>query len=247
MIVTSLGSIYRYKSERKGWASTERMHHILSYQLSGHYDHDFGGRMLPVAAGSLFFIRREDAYTVTRREAGEAICVTLSMEDAPPSSVFDCRDEPRVENLFQKLYTLRHTEDEEARCAALAVVYEILSVMAARRAPAYHRSDTAARILSAERYIHAHFRDGEIRTETLAALVGLGKKQFTALFASQYHTTPAQYVIDLRLRTAAALLREGLGVSATAEAVGIGDIYYFSKLFKRRFSVPPSRYARGDG
>ena len=245
MTVTGIGTIYRYKSDRRTWASRERNRHILSYQLTGHYDHTFGSRTLAVRAGSLFFIHRDDTYSVIRREAGEAICVTLSMEDAPPSAVYDCLNEPRVENLFKKLYTLRHTDVEETYCAAMAVVYELLSALAARRTTEYQSSDSTARLLIAERYIHANFRDGEIRTERLAALAGLGKKQFTTLFARHYRTTPAQYVIDLRLRTAAALLREGLSVSATAAAVGFSDVYYFSRLFKRRFSLPPSRYAEG--
>ena len=244
MTVTGIGTIYRYQSDRKAWASTVRAHHILSYQATGHYDHNFGDRTLAVRAGSLFFIRADEAYAVTRREAGEAICVTLDMDGAPPSAVYDCLDEPRVENLFRKLYALRHIEVMETRCSAMAVIYELLSVMAARSAPIMQKSNTAERLMAAEQYIRAHFRDGEIRIDTLAALTGLGKKQFTALFSRQYRTTPAQYVIDLRLRTAATLLTEGLGVSAVSEAVGFSDVYYFSKLFKRRFAIPPSQYAR---
>lgn len=244
MTVTAIGTIYRYQSDRKAWSSTARAHHILSYQLTGHYDHDFGDRTLAVKAGSLFFIHRDEAYAVARRAAGEAICVTLDLDGAPPSAVYDMLDEPRVENLFRKLYTLRHIEVEETRCAAMAVIYELLAVMAARSVPTMQKSGTADRLLTAEQYIRAHFRDGEIRIDTLAALSGLGKKQFTALFSRQYHTTPAQYVIDLRLRTAATLLTEGLGVSAASEAVGFSDVYYFSKLFKRRFAIPPSQYAR---
>ena len=244
MTVTAIGSIYRYSTDRRSWASGERVHHILSYQLSGHYDHDFGDRVLAVKEGSLFFIRRDEGYTVTRQKAGEAICVTLAMEDPPPSTLFDCLEEPRVENLFRKLYTLRHIEAEETRCAAMSVVYELLSILAARRTPVYQKSDAASRLLEAEHYIHTHFRDGEISVGALASLCGLGKKQFTTLFAGQYHTTPAQYVIDLRLRSAAALLREGLSVAATAEAVGFSDTYYFSRLFKKRFFLPPSHYAR---
>ena len=245
MTVTAIGSIYRYKSERRAWSSEGRVHHILSYQLNGHYDHDFGDRLLAVKEGSLFFIRADEAYTVTRRKAGEAICVNIAMEGAPPSAAYDCHGEPRVENLFHKLYTLRHTEVEETRYAAMAVIYELLSILTAKRASDGKEKGSATRLAAAEQYIRAHFRDEQIKTETLAALSGLGKRQFTTLFASHYHTTPAQYVIDLRLRTAADLLGEGLGVSAVAEAVGFSDVYYFSKLFKRRFSLPPSQYARG--
>lgn len=246
MTVTELGPIYLYKSERKHWASVGRTQHILSFQLTGHYDHDFGDRILPVRAGSLFFINRADAYRVTRRSAGEAICVNLGIEDPPPTGVYDCAGDARVENLSRRLYALRHTEVEETRLSALAAVYELLAILAARTAPAYMPSEAAARLLPAERYINAHFRDGRITVADLAAATGLGEKQFTALFARHYRTTPAQYVIDLRLRTAAILLREGLSVGAAAAAVGIGDVYYFSKLFKRRFAVAPSQYAKGE-
>ena len=246
MTVTGISSVYLYKTERKAWGSEGRAHHILSYQLTGHYDHDFSGRTLGVRAGSLFFINSADSYTVKRRAAGEAICVTLAMADAPATTLLDCTGEPRVENLFRRLYSLRHIEVLETRCAAMAVIYELLAVLTARTAPTYMNNATAARLARAERYIHEHFRDGAITTATLAEATGLGEKQFTTLFARHYHTTPAQYVIDLRLRTAAALLREGLSVSAVAGEVGIHDVYYFSKLFKSRFSLSPSRYARAS-
>ena len=247
MTVTELGPIYLYKSDRKHWASEGRTQHVLSLQLTGHYDHDFGDRVLSVRAGSLFFINRADAYRVTRRAAGEAICVNLAIEGAPKTAVYDCAGDARVENLFRKLYTLRHTEVEETRLAAFSAVYELLAILAARTAPAYMRSGTATRLLPAERYINAHFRDGRIAVADMAAACGLGEKQFTALFVKHYRTTPARYVVDLRLRTAATLLREGLSVGATAEAVGVADVYYFSKLFKRRFAVAPSQYAKGEG
>ena len=246
MIVTELSSIYLYKSERKAWASRTRGHHILSYQCSGWYDHAFTGRTLPVRAGSLFFIRADEGYTVTRREAGEAFCVSFSADIDLPSVVYDCAEEPHVGNLFRRLYALRGVaEGEEGRCRALAVLYELLAILLAKGTPKGIGDGTDGRMEAAHRYICAHYREGEVRVWRLAAEAGLGKKQFTALFARQYGTTPTQYIIDLRLRAAAELLRDGLGVSAVAEAVSFSDVYYFSRLFKRHFLLPPSVYARG--
>ena len=37
----------------------------------------------------------------------------------------------------------------------------------------------------------------------------------------------------------------GFTVTEAAAAVGIFDVYYFSKLFKAEFGVPPSKFARG--
>jgi len=52
-----------------------------------------------------------------------------------------------------------------------------------------------------------------------------------------------QYLIGLRLNEAARLLSSGThNVKHAAEAVGFSDIYYFSRLFKKRFLCPPSNY-----
>ena len=64
------------------------------------------------------------------------------------------------------------------------------------------QSTSADRIEAACRHIHAAFREGEIGISALAAVAGLGKRQFTTLFTRRYGTTPAQYIIELRLKTA---------------------------------------------
>ena len=59
--------------------------------------------------------------------------------------------------------------------------------------------------------------------------------------------TPTQYLIDLRLRTAAELLSQGgMGVSEAAQTAGFSDVYYFSKLFKQHFSCTPRDFQRGN-
>ena len=242
MTVTDIAFIYLYKTERHMWESASRKHHILSLQLSGHYDHDFGDRILPVRKGSLFFINRNESYTVTQRSLGEALCVSFSSDEAPSSAVYDCAEDAHVENLFRKLYALRHIETEETKFYAMAVLYELLGIMMKKGSPEIVRNEGSARIEAACRYIHAHFRDGELTNDILAEKAGLGKRQFVSLFAKHYRTTPAQYIIELRLMTAAKLLEEGLSVTQTAYESGFHDIYYFSRIFKRRFLVPPSEF-----
>jgi AraC-like DNA-binding protein len=44
------------------------------------------------------------------------------------------------------------------------------------------------------------------------------------------------------LRRAAELLRMGASVAEAALKSGFPDVNHFSKTFRRRFGVPPSRY-----
>ena len=52
--------------------------------------------------------------------------------------------------------------------------------------------------------------------------------------------SPVDYRNSLRIRRATELLREGMSVTRAAEAVGINDLKYFSKLFKRFTGLSPS-------
>jgi AraC-like DNA-binding protein len=53
---------------------------------------------------------------------------------------------------------------------------------------------------------------------------------------------PHQYLLGLRLRGAARLLRDGAAVTDAALANGFENLSHFSRTFRRRFGVSPRRY-----
>ena len=60
--------------------------------------------------------------------------------------------------------------------------------------------------------------------------------------------TPSSFVNDLRLRSAASLIRRSGGkirISELAYSVGFNDPKYFSTLFKKKFGVSPIDYSAG--
>lgn len=53
--------------------------------------------------------------------------------------------------------------------------------------------------------------------------------------------TPVEYIHKLRMDRARLYLESGaMTVGEIAAAVGIEDVAYFSRLFKKRMGVPPS-------
>ena len=63
------------------------------------------------------------------------------------------------------------------------------------------------------------------------------------IFKSEIGDTPIHYLINIRLDRAKELLESGFAgsVQEVAAQVGYDDVYHFSKLFKKRYGIPPSQ------
>jgi len=77
----------------------------------------------------------------------------------------------------------------------------------------------------------------------LAARAGLSVSHFCLKFKRYFGVAPIEFLIRTRLRQAASLLHDhGLKIHEVARRVGIEDVYYFSKLFKKRYGTSPTGY-----
>jgi AraC-like DNA-binding protein len=82
--------------------------------------------------------------------------------------------------------------------------------------------------------------------ESLARAAGMSRSAFSTLFSAHYHETPASFVVGMRLRTAARMLRMGLlPVKVVATSVGFASRSHFSRAFKAAYGVDPSSYRDG--
>jgi AraC-like DNA-binding protein len=78
---------------------------------------------------------------------------------------------------------------------------------------------------------------------SLAAEARMSPFYFARVFAELVGEPPHRYLVRIRLRRAAELLRAGAPVTEAALESGFPDVSHFSKTFQRRYGVPPSRYA----
>ncbi|MDX2052201.1 MAG: AraC family transcriptional regulator [Polyangiaceae bacterium] len=79
-----------------------------------------------------------------------------------------------------------------------------------------------------------------ILVETLAERAHMSRSTLERLFTKCFGTSPLNYVIELRLSKAEALLTETeLSVSEVAAAVGIDNPRYLSRLFRQHLGLPP--------
>lgn len=98
------------------------------------------------------------------------------------------------------------------------------------------------RIVRAKRYIDEHF-DEPIDLDAMSGEACFSKYHFLRLFKEAYGTTPWQYLAELRVRRAAALLEEDRQtVTEICFMVGFASPGSFSSLFKSVTGSSPARY-----
>lgn len=87
---------------------------------------------------------------------------------------------------------------------------------------------------------------GDLSVSGLAATLGCTPGHLTRQFREDLGEPLVAYIQRVRLERARDLLRDpALPVRTAAHLVGIDDPAYFSRLFRRRFGVPPSRRSGG--
>jgi AraC family transcriptional regulator of arabinose operon len=81
------------------------------------------------------------------------------------------------------------------------------------------------------------------RVDDMAAVLGVTSGQLRRLFADSGSPPPQRLLADLRLSTAAALLRDpSLRVKDVTVRIGIADGSHFCRAFRRRYGMSPIEF-----
>lgn len=99
-------------------------------------------------------------------------------------------------------------------------------------------------LAEAVKYIECNIRE-DIRIDDVASRVYLSPNYFRKVFKETTGLSLVEYVNNVRISKAKKLLEEdNLSVSQAADAVGMADLNYFSRVFKSIVGEPPSEYKR---
>lgn len=111
------------------------------------------------------------------------------------------------------------------------------------RVPRALRDEAAPRFAPVIDYLRANLAR-RLTLDELAAVAGLSPFHFLRSFQAQYHATPQQMLMALRLFEAKRRLAAGEPPTQVALASGLTDQAHLTRAFSRRYGVTPSRYQK---
>lgn len=225
-----------------------RDHYILHYVLSGKGVYTCEGQAYPMGRQEVFLIRpgervsyEADAQTPwTYAWIGfEGEGAERLLQAAGFSGTVRTAALPEMREFFQSL----KQEEDGALLSPLMLcgrLYELFDWLRQRQAGTAALPAPERYARRAAEYIRANFAR-PITVEGLARTMGIDRRYFSRVFTEAMGVSPQAYLVGFRLEKAAALLADRrCTVGEAAKSVGYEDAFVFSRMYKRRFGLPPS-------
>ncbi len=149
--------------------------------------------------------------------------------------------------MFRELYDNFCSSDFSARLRQRGVFINIVSeVLAQQMEHPQHSGELyyGKAVDKAVNYLNIHYNE-EITTPSLAEEFGMSPKYFGVRFKSVTGLSVQEYLQNIRLQEAKKLLlNSDLSLEAIAEQIGIRDVVYFIKVFKKAERITPGKYRK---
>jgi AraC-like DNA-binding protein len=108
----------------------------------------------------------------------------------------------------------------------------------------FPKAKSLVRIGRAVAFIENNYQKN-IYVQQLAEMSFMSIRNFQRIFKDSTGLSPNDYLLDFRIQHASKLIAEtDLAIYDISEQVGIADWFYFSKAFKKRFGISPTKYRK---
>ncbi|MDF2941916.1 MAG: hypothetical protein K0S01_774 [Herbinix sp.] len=153
----------------------------------------------------------------------------------------------KLQPMFKEMYFVSHQPDITSKLMVKSLFLGIIaSILYDRFTSTGAQKDHyhIKTIQHAIEYMKVHSAN-DLNTANMSKYCGLSPKYFGALFKEVTGLSMNGYLLELRMQHAKKLLlTSDQTLEQLANEVGIHDVYYFTKLFKKSEGITPGKYRR---
>ena len=188
-----------------------------------------------ISAGQLFVIRPGEitTYTADKKDPWEYVWIAFRSDEKYFNGSVSVFDTPVA--LDDKLIGLL-TKEPLSRDGCFSVIYDLIYLTE-------DRDDTDGgdeRVRRIRRYIKYNYMR-PISVSSIAESFGFDRTYLYRAFKSRYSIGIKEYITEVRMEKAMEFLTDGFSVKESAHMVGYADEFNFSKAYKSRYGISPSK------
>lgn len=121
---------------------------------------------------------------------------------------------------------------------AISKIFELLAFLTDKKSSKLTDKNYAERVCD---YVDSSYMN-RLSVSEIADELSLNRHYLTRIFKQTKNMSIQQYIIDIRMEKAIELLRDGYSVTETANAVGYGDPFTFSRMFTKKYGKSPNNF-----
>ncbi|MBQ8525646.1 MAG: helix-turn-helix domain-containing protein [Clostridia bacterium] len=203
------------------------------------------GTTMETLPDSVFYLPEHSSYIVKDVAPGGCWAINFYMNKPIQLAPFSIklRNHLPVQRIFKESIEIYMKKKPFSRVEIIKNLYSIISHIGNESLHSYIPSTLRNKIQPAENEIFSRYTDTDLTVSELAKLCGISVAYLRRAFNQIYSMSPKDYICSLRIDHAKALLENtSLPVSEIAVMSGYSDPCYFSREFKKRTGIAPSRY-----
>ena len=230
-----------------------REHYVLAYAQSGEACYTIGNEKIHVKKGNVIFLKPHQLYVASSDKDnpwsffsaafipefydGESKLLFDSLPD-----IFRQVDSARVAIVFAELNRVWANKSTGYLTKCRSLILDIFYILMSEgrgevKSSAHYSKISEIADMMRENYAESY------SIQTLCKLSGLSSSHFRTLFKEITGLSALQFQNKLKIDRAKDLIISGsCNVTEAAEAVGITNVYYFSRLFRKLTGKSPSEY-----
>lgn len=214
-----------------------RDYYLLHYILDGKGDFCRGGECYHLQPGDIFVIRPGEmtTYQASFDNPWHYCWLGFQANDIPEFLNAPVLRQMPVRQVFERITQL---EPGDIDGKAFSLTYDLLWKLVRANCDLVKRPSSYAEYTKA--YIDANYM-GSVSIQSMADTLHIDRRYLTAQFKQAYGQPPQAYLMDLRLERAREFLSGGHSVTEAAAMAGFADLPGFSRQYKARFGIPPSK------
>lgn len=229
----------RLKSE-----SVYKMYYVCSGQGYIHTP----GKITPLMQGDIFFTFPAASFAIESKE--DFTYMYISFVGLRGNMIMESLNINSNNFLFHQADEVQ--ESWEKGISGSAIVMELISesvllytfsFLGNRLLPNNNNPKQRHSVELIKKYIDDHFTDHNFSLENMSKELSYNKKYISYIFKKHFGIGIVEYLNTVRIQNACTMIEQGFtSVTDIADRCGYSDAQYFSKIFKTKMGIVPSRY-----
>ncbi len=207
----------------------------LAFRLNGSGQLQCGEKSYWLNAGDVLYMPQGVRYFRDYEKTDILLFHFITAKNDTEPEIYHLKNPDEISRQFQKAYGIWEAKQSGYIAKCFSILYKILGLLGENEA----QTGLPQHFIRAVSILNESFCSSQLRISQVCKAAAISETVFRQLFRQHYGKSPVEYVTELRLEYAHALITEGMTIEQAALESGFSDGKYFARIVKRHLGCTP--------